>query len=59
MIADYMQNIRKYRVFPAVQPGYMRELLPDLAPQQGESWESIMKDVQNLILPGITHWQVN
>ena len=37
----------------------MRELLPDLAPEKGESWDSIMNDIQNLILPGITHWQVS
>ena len=56
-IADYMLNIREFRVFPAVTPGYMRELLPDAAPQNGEEWTKIMKDVQELILPTITHWQ--
>ncbi|KAK4337202.1 hypothetical protein RND71_043301 [Anisodus tanguticus] len=56
-IADYMQNIRDYRVFPAVQPGYMRQLLPDIAPESSESWDKIMIDIKNLVLPGITHWQ--
>ena len=32
-IADYLENIRDRRVFPDVQPGYLRELLPDHAPQ--------------------------
>lgn len=52
-----MQSIRDYRVFPAVQPGYMRQLLPDTAPETSESWEEIMEDIKNLVLPGITHWQ--
>ena len=56
-IADYMLNIRDYRVLPDVTPGYMRALLPDAAPQNGEDWETIMKDVQDVILPTITHWQ--
>ena len=32
-IADYLENIRERRVFPDVKPGYLRELLPDHAPQ--------------------------
>lgn len=56
-IADYMQNIRKYRVFPDVRPGYMRQLLPEQAPSQGEKWPIIMEDIKRLIIPGITHWQ--
>lgn len=31
-IADYLENIRSRRVFPNVQPGYMRALLPESAP---------------------------
>ena len=32
-IANYLENIRERRVFPDVKPGYLRELLPDHAPQ--------------------------
>lgn len=39
------------------QIGYMRALLPDQAPENGEPWQMIMNDIQNLILPSITHWQ--
>lgn len=56
-IADYQKNIRDYRVVPDVKPGYMRELLPKSAPENGEAWETIMKDIQELILPTIMHWQ--
>ena len=29
-IADYLENIRECRVFPAVAPGYTRHLIPDI-----------------------------
>jgi len=36
-IADYMENIVTRRVFPEVQPGYLREMLPNTAPRKGET----------------------
>lgn len=56
-IADYLENIRDRRVFPNVKPGYMRNLLPDSAPLEGEDWPHIMRDVERVIMPGVTHWQ--
>ena len=52
-IADYLENIRSRRVFPNVQPGYMRDLVPDSAPQDGEGWDSIFSDVERVIMPGV------
>lgn len=56
-IADYLENIRDRRVFPNVQPGYMRNLLPESAPVEGEEWDKIFPDIERVIMPGITHWQ--
>ncbi|KAH8024286.1 hypothetical protein HPB51_022405 [Rhipicephalus microplus] len=56
-IADYLTNIRQRRVFPNVKPGYMRELVPDHAPKHGEKWDDIFKDIERVIMPGVTHWQ--
>ncbi|ESO93106.1 hypothetical protein LOTGIDRAFT_119964, partial [Lottia gigantea] len=56
-IADYLENIRSRRVFPDVKPGYMRDLLPDSAPTDGEQWDDIFQDIERVIMPGITHWQ--
>ncbi|KAJ6642856.1 Histidine decarboxylase [Pseudolycoriella hygida] len=56
-IADYLENIRDRRVFPNVKPGYMRNLLPESAPLEGEEWQNIFLDVERVIMPGITHWQ--
>nr|XP_024219695.1 histidine decarboxylase-like [Halyomorpha halys] len=56
-IAEYLENIRSRRVFPEVQPGYMRSAVPDSAPLEPEPWDKIMADVENIIMPGVTHWQ--
>ncbi|KAL4216523.1 hypothetical protein ACF0H5_024246 [Mactra antiquata] len=56
-IADYLKNIRQRRVLPNVKPGYMRQLVPDTAPNTGEDWNVIINDIERVIMPGITHWQ--
>ncbi|XP_076178291.1 histidine decarboxylase isoform X2 [Ptiloglossa arizonensis] len=56
-IADYLANIRSRRVYPAVSPGYLRNVLPTSAPVDGESWEDIFADIEKCIMPGVTHWQ--
>ncbi len=40
-----------------VQPGEIREALPSSPPVDGEPFESILRDVDAAILPGVTHWQ--
>lgn len=56
-IADYQQKVESLPVLSQVKPGQVRSLLPAAAPEQGESWERIMADVNRIIMPGITHWQ--
>jgi aromatic-L-amino-acid decarboxylase len=56
-IADYYKRIEDFPVLSRVAPGQIRASLPKEAPERGESFESILADVEKLILPGITHWQ--
>ena len=56
-VVDYLKNVEQYPVLSQVKPGAIRAQLPVHPPQQGESFESMLADVQNIILPGITHWQ--
>jgi aromatic-L-amino-acid decarboxylase len=56
-IADYYENIEKYPVLSQVKPGEIKEKLPENPPQKGESFNEIMQDVNEKIMPGITHWQ--
>ncbi|KAK7872398.1 hypothetical protein R5R35_007012 [Gryllus longicercus] len=55
-IGNYLDNIRDRPVLPNVKPGYLRELLPESAPEQPEKWQDVMADVERLIMPGVTHW---
>lgn len=56
-IADYYKRIEEFPVLSQVAPGEIRASLPREAPQQGERFEAMLRDVEKLILPGITHWQ--
>ncbi|XP_063232613.1 tyrosine decarboxylase-like isoform X1 [Bacillus rossius redtenbacheri] len=56
-ICDYMENLGSRRVTADVEPGYLKELIPSEAPQQPESWDCIMADVDTKIMKGVTHWQ--
>jgi aromatic-L-amino-acid/L-tryptophan decarboxylase len=56
-IADYYSNIEKFPVLSRVAPGTIRASLPAEAPRTGESFDCMLKDVDQLIMPGITHWQ--
>uniref|UniRef100_A0A8C0B1M7 Aromatic-L-amino-acid decarboxylase n=1 Tax=Buteo japonicus TaxID=224669 RepID=A0A8C0B1M7_9AVES len=51
-IADYLEKIDKRQVFPDVEPGYLRPLIPDCAPQDPESFEDVFKDIEKIIMPG-------
>ncbi len=56
-IADYYERVEDLPVLSRVKPGEIRERLPKDPPEQGEPFEKIMKDLDEVILPGITHWQ--
>jgi aromatic-L-amino-acid decarboxylase len=56
-VAAYMENVEQYPVLSQVQPGAIRAQLPAAPPLEGESFEAILRDVEKIILPGITHWQ--
>ena len=56
-IADYYERIESFPVKSRVKPGEIRAALPAHAPADGESFDAMLADVENLILPGITHWQ--
>ncbi|CAL0309800.1 unnamed protein product [Lupinus luteus] len=56
-IADYYKSIENFPVLSQVQPGYLGKLLPDSAPDHPEPLQHVLSDVQEKILPGVTHWQ--
>ncbi|MCH8822588.1 MAG: aspartate aminotransferase family protein [Planctomycetes bacterium] len=56
-IAAYMDNVESYPVMSRVEPGEIRSMLPKSPPLKSESMEAMMRDVDEFIMPGITHWQ--
>jgi aromatic-L-amino-acid decarboxylase len=56
-IANYQQRVESLPVVAPAQPGQVRASLPPQPPQQGESFDAILADIDQLIMPGITHWQ--
>ena len=56
-IADYQSRVESFPVLSQVKPGQIRAALPATPPEKGERFDAIIKDVDKLILPGITHWQ--
>jgi aromatic-L-amino-acid/L-tryptophan decarboxylase len=56
-IADYQDRVESFPVLSQVKPGQIRASLPAGPPTHGEPFDALMKDLENLILPGVTHWQ--
>ncbi|HXW57092.1 MAG TPA: pyridoxal-dependent decarboxylase [Candidatus Cybelea sp.] len=56
-IADYHQWIEWLPVMSRAKPGQVRASLPNSAPEEGESFEAMLVDVEKIVVPGITHWQ--
>lgn len=56
-IADYHARIESFPVLSQAKPGAIRSLLPAAAPEKGEPFDALLKDVERVILPGVTHWQ--
>jgi len=55
-IADYFENIEKFPVTPSIKPGDIKKLLPASPPSSSQSMDEILKDIDNIIIPGMTHW---
>jgi aromatic-L-amino-acid decarboxylase len=55
-IADYREHIEQLPVAPNAKPGAIAAALPKQAPDEGESFEQIMADVDRLIVPGMVNW---
>ncbi|XP_075387891.1 histidine decarboxylase isoform X2 [Tenrec ecaudatus] len=56
-ICQYLSTVRERQVVPDVQPGYLRAQLPESAPEEPDSWDSIFGDIERIIMPGVVHWQ--
>jgi aromatic-L-amino-acid decarboxylase len=56
-MAGYMENVENYPVKSQVLPGEISARIPDNPPDRPEPFENLMRDIDEIIMPGITHWQ--
>src|SRR5664279_4484722 len=56
-MANYMENVENLPVKSLVKPGDIFNKIPVKPPLLPESFDSLMGDFNEIIMPGITHWQ--
>ncbi len=56
-MADYFKEVEHLPVKSQVRPGEIFRQIPELPPNDSETIDQIMQDFQQIILPGMTHWQ--
>ena len=56
-IASYLERVRELPALAQVEPGEIRAALPSSPPERGEEFAAVLRDVEEVLLPGLTHWQ--
>lgn len=55
-VAEYFEHVEDLPVLAQIEPGDLKAQLPVAPPEKGEAMEEIIKDVDRLIVPALTHW---
>jgi aromatic-L-amino-acid decarboxylase len=55
--ASYLERLREMPVLSRVAPGDIRAALPERAPDGPEPFAAVLRDLDEVLLPGMTHWQ--
>ena len=55
--ARYLERVGELPVLAQVAPGEIRARLPESAPEQPEPFDAVLRDLDEVLLPGVTHWQ--
>jgi aromatic-L-amino-acid/L-tryptophan decarboxylase len=55
-ISQYLENMNNFPVLSKSKPGEVKAQLPLHPPENSEDFEKIFSDFENIIIPGITHW---
>ena len=56
-VARYLERVGELPVLAQVEPGQIRSRLPAAPPEQGEPFAAVLADLDDILLPGVTHWQ--
>jgi aromatic-L-amino-acid decarboxylase len=55
--ARYLESVGELPVLAQVEPGEIRARLPASPPERAEPFSAVLRDLDEVLLPGITHWQ--
>jgi aromatic-L-amino-acid decarboxylase len=55
--AAYLERVGELPVLAQVEPGEIAARLPAAAPEEGEPFANVLRDLDEILLPGVTHWQ--
>jgi aromatic-L-amino-acid decarboxylase len=55
-VADYLDGVDRYDVLSRVQPGDIERQFPPAPKDGGRSYHALLHDVDDTIIPGVTHW---
>lgn len=55
--ARYLERVGDLPVLAQVAPGEIRARLPDRPPEEPEPFSAVLRDLDEVLMPGITHWQ--
>jgi aromatic-L-amino-acid decarboxylase len=56
-VADYLERVRELPVLARVAPGEIRASLPASPPERAEPFSAVLRDLDEKLMPGVTHWQ--
>jgi len=56
-IADYRSRVADFPVMSPVAPGDIKAKLPATPPEQPQPFDAVLRDVEQILLPGLSHWQ--
>jgi aromatic-L-amino-acid/L-tryptophan decarboxylase len=55
-IADYREHVGDRPVMARTAPGEIRARLPASPPDQPEPFDDVLRDLDDVVMPGLTHW---
>ncbi|HSK15354.1 MAG TPA: aminotransferase class V-fold PLP-dependent enzyme [Gaiellaceae bacterium] len=55
-VARYLERVGELPVLAQVEPGEIRAALPASPPEDAEPFAAVLRDLDDVLLPGITHW---
>jgi len=56
-LAHYMETVGERQVMPDIEPGDIAASIPATAPEKPERFEDLIRDLDEVVMPGVAHWQ--